>query len=217
MSLDKLKLQDWTEFYEAYPQLSAKAFNEYIRFLSLKIDENDYKLSTLKLSPSYRIDNIWHKHQLIPQHYLKICMNVGGYMIEHSPVTKKRKNIGIRYNNTWNAYKNKFGKPNNKYWPKPIKIETNTPNYKEEKKSKQITIEIQRPLITIRTLGTIKISIGHSTNYLAKKVSHMYGEPYEKINLVYNARLIEINKHKKIADYFDKDSTIIALPKLIGC
>jgi hypothetical protein len=90
------------------------AIKEFKRFLSLKVQYNDF--NHILFSPGPVIDNIWHEFLLHPQEYYDYCMLLSNKIINHNPNIDK--NVITRYNNTKKYYKIEFGEdPPVKFWP----------------------------------------------------------------------------------------------------
>ena len=103
-----------------------QAVENYILFLELKRDFNDYEDSIL-FSPSYLVDEVWHAHLSFTDRYQKDIMAFLGCnkLIEHTPVlgaaAKKR------YETTYNTLKvrhERMGKSfpswkSQEFWPAP--------------------------------------------------------------------------------------------------
>jgi small ubiquitin-related modifier len=81
---------------------------EYARFICLKVLSNDVMELPPILSPSYRVDQVWHTHMLNPVAYVKMCYLLypeEKIVIAHSQTPR----VDIsRYKNTLAIYKNTF-------------------------------------------------------------------------------------------------------------
>ena len=77
---------------------------ELSRFYYLKMISEDYDAE--KLSPSKKIDEIWHLHLLHPKQYQQFCQEfVGPQVIDHSPDKKSDGGHAQRLRNTLRLYR----------------------------------------------------------------------------------------------------------------
>jgi hypothetical protein len=85
---------------------------EVVRFLWL-CSESD-----AVLTPSQRVDEIWHQLILFTRGYQTFCaQNLKGF-IHHQP-SREPVNEQLQYTRTIVKYKSVFGTPDNNYWPLP--------------------------------------------------------------------------------------------------
>jgi len=116
-TLKKISAFDWDSLLN---KPSPNILKEYLRFIFLKIDQNDKTLPP-KLSPSAQVDALWHKHILQPVSYFKFCQSVCGEIIDHNPATEESPDRDERYQLTLNLYSKVFHSPPPAgIWPAPI-------------------------------------------------------------------------------------------------
>ena len=93
----------------------AEALAEYLKFMQIKIGEQD--TTDKKVAPSKKIDEMWHAHILSTKEYFAFCerYNDGEY-IHHDP---SMTDVPTRYTLTWQKYFELFGSnPKNlSIWP----------------------------------------------------------------------------------------------------
>lgn len=93
----------------------AEALSEYLKFMQIKIGEQD--TTDKKVAPSKKIDEMWHAHILSTKEYFAFCdrYNDGEY-IHHDP---SMTDVPARYTLTWQKYFELFGSnPKNlSIWP----------------------------------------------------------------------------------------------------
>ena len=91
----------------------AEALSEYLKFMQIKIGEQD--TTDKKVAPSKKIDEMWHAHILSTKEYFAFCdrYNDGEY-IHHDP---SMTDVPARYTLTWRKYFELFGS-----WPKNLSI-----------------------------------------------------------------------------------------------
>lgn len=86
------------------------ALLEVIRFLSLIANSNDGQLT-----PSHRVDLVWHEFILCTRAYLQFCNKHFDRMIHHTPGGSKEDNQA-QFQKTLQLYEQAFGPPNELYW-----------------------------------------------------------------------------------------------------
>jgi hypothetical protein len=88
---------------------------EYKKFLFLNIKYAGNRIPMSKL-----VDDIWHAHLLHTRNYSKLCSEVAGFFIHHTPTNTDEENIELEplyLNNTRGFMKESFGEVNEKFWP----------------------------------------------------------------------------------------------------
>ena len=65
------------------PSEARRLVNEYLCFLELKVITNDWNAT--KLSPSAKVDEVWHMHVLDSKSYAQDCQTLCKQMIHHNP------------------------------------------------------------------------------------------------------------------------------------
>jgi len=110
-------------YKKAYPKTDSKEvatlISEYRKFMSLKIEQQDFKAE--KLSPSPKIDQVWHLHILDTQSYASSC---GDNFIHHDPSGADDDQFiqqAKRYARTYELL-DKTSRQHVKIWPKPLKV-----------------------------------------------------------------------------------------------
>uniref|UniRef100_A0A7S0TE76 Uncharacterized protein n=1 Tax=Elphidium margaritaceum TaxID=933848 RepID=A0A7S0TE76_9EUKA len=94
---------------------------EYARFLVLKLKKRDF--NHRHLSPSMKVDRIWHSHLLFPKQYFAFCKKyANGAILDHNPNAKNDTNRNERYSNTLLFYFQVFKQqpPQNVWEPIPV-------------------------------------------------------------------------------------------------
>jgi ubiquitin C len=70
--------------------------------MALKVQEKDFAVDGVRLSPSAAIDEVWHAHLLVPREYTDFCNEAAGELIEHDPATAvDREARKVRLQHTW--------------------------------------------------------------------------------------------------------------------
>eukprot|EP01083_Nonionella_stella_P044527 119856_1 len=96
-------------------QQAKELTEEYAKFLVLKIHTNDYEHKLL--SPSAKIDQMWHLHLLHPTQYYSFCRRyANGHIINHYPDAKNDGQQPLRLQNTIRIYRETFGAPPSHIW-----------------------------------------------------------------------------------------------------
>lgn len=85
---------------------------ETLRFLTLCAGQNG------ALTPSKRVDDIWHEFILFTKTYQTFCEDKYGRFIHHQPSQKDHEN-DIQYRHTLACYVEVFGQADDQYWPRP--------------------------------------------------------------------------------------------------
>ncbi len=86
------------------------AVEEVVRFLSLIADHNDGQLT-----PSHRVDLVWHEFILCTRAYIQFCNQHFNRMIHHTPGGSQEDNQK-QFEKTLRLYEQAFGPPNELYW-----------------------------------------------------------------------------------------------------
>ena len=63
------------------------AIEEYKKLLILKVGINDCNATLL--SPSFKVDQVWHMHMMHPKKYYADCLSLCGQIIDHNPLGSK--------------------------------------------------------------------------------------------------------------------------------
>lgn len=87
------------------------ALREVIRFLYL-VANNDSGM----LTPSHRVDLVWHEFILCTRAYERFCSEQFGRFIHHTPGGESEQNRQ-QYRKTLKSYRAVFGEPDPSYWP----------------------------------------------------------------------------------------------------
>lgn len=96
----------------ADPGSCQRALIEVLRFLCL------CDASAKALTPSIRVDAVWHEFILFTRLYERYCNEVFGRFIHHQPDDDSDQ-TGKQYLATLAAYRSRFGEPNPEFWPEP--------------------------------------------------------------------------------------------------
>ena len=88
------------------------AFEELLKYLFVNAK------SEKKLTPSIRIDDIWHEFILFTKLYANFCEKEYGFFIHHRPGGSEEENIN-QYKETLNELEKQFGSLNEHFWPIP--------------------------------------------------------------------------------------------------
>ena len=86
------------------------ALREVLRFLSLAAH---YERG--QLTPSHRVDLVWHEFILCTRAYQEFCEARYGRMIHHDPGGPREKHCR-QFEETLRRYKQRFGLPDRRFW-----------------------------------------------------------------------------------------------------
>lgn len=87
------------------------AFEEVLRFLFLVASHDSGQLT-----PSHRVDLVWHEFILCTRVYDEFCETHFGRMIHHHPGGERERHRR-QYEETLRLYKHFFGQPHQRFWP----------------------------------------------------------------------------------------------------
>ncbi len=74
--------------------------------------------SDCSLTPSRRIDAVWHEFILFTRMYASFCHEHLGSFVHHQPDNDGAMNAA-RYQDTINQYRQSLGEPDSAFWPAP--------------------------------------------------------------------------------------------------
>ncbi|MEO0794093.1 MAG: hypothetical protein AAFX93_02970 [Verrucomicrobiota bacterium] len=86
---------------------------EVIRFMQLVSN------SPTTLTPSLRVDLVWHEFILFTREYARFCEEQFGHFIHHTPGGSRADNHQ-QYRNTLRQYNQIFGPPKMSFWANPF-------------------------------------------------------------------------------------------------
>jgi len=117
--MDKGDIKRLTDLYEKQHMLVPHLVEEYLKFLALKKEHQDFFAE--KFSPSLLVDKMWHTHILDTQSYMLAC---GSDYIHHDPFGADDDNVfeqAKRYEATYNLL-DETSKARKEIWPMPMKL-----------------------------------------------------------------------------------------------
>lgn len=88
---------------------------EVLRFMHLCAN------SDKTVTPSARVDALWHEFILFTRSYRAYCESTFGKFVHHQPSAVPDKELK-QYIRTIALYERHFGEPNRTWWPKPLSI-----------------------------------------------------------------------------------------------
>ena len=191
----------------------SKIFTEYVRFLSLKILEQDYEGRIL--SPSPLVDTCWHTHILHTRSYLEFC-HFAGQVYHHRPEGEFEDARWTRYKTTIARYKHHFSTTE---LDKSIWYDINEPSTKREPSDTLLQL-------TFVMLDGKKVVKNYNPNTTIQKIKEDFAEKTLEVDhfrLIHRGRMlfpqdIDAKTYYTLAD-FDVMSgeTIYFGLRLRGC
>lgn len=203
------------------PQDAWKYVNEYLSFLSLKAICNDWDAT--KLSPSAKVDAVWHLHILDTKQYAADCKKLCKQMIHHNPDGTEEAEQPKRYANTLQSYQDIFKRvPPREIWPEvpadapaaaapaPAAADVVGKKRKLEQPMSVFILELTGRRSTISLLPDSTVS------KLKDEISKTLKYPVKDQRLHFAGLVLE--DEKKLSDYnIKKESTIQLCLRLKGC
>lgn len=195
------------QYLKSNCELSEDVIFEYGRFLLMKVMLNDTEdIESIRLSPSGPVDQVWHAHMLIPQHYVSTCDSLCGHVIVHHPKTENDSNKCERDATTRESYLSIFGEePPTQIWP-PLEVTS----------SSTLTLYFKTMTGKLTTMTKIK------STYPMSKVFKQYANPeqlpFDDVNFLFNGQRIGYEKGETFEDHGIKNQfTIHVILTLRGC
>lgn len=194
--------------------------NEYLSFLTLKAICNDWDAT--KLSPSAKVDEVWHLHVLDTKRYGAECQALCKQMIHHNPDGEQDPAQPMRYKNTLLAYRQIFNRvPPKDIWPDPVaSASTTQAATASERVGTKRTRESQVVQLSILELNgkshTIDVDADSSVWDLKELVQTKTAFPPAQQRLLFNG--VQLADDRNLKNYAIKDKSQITLTlRLTGC
>ena len=167
------KIKGFLEYLRSNSQFSKWQILEYGRFLMLKIVVGDTRTS--RISPSGKIDKVWHFHILRTQNYREMCETVCGHYIDRDPDTGHDNQRDVTTHRTYALYFGEF--PRVEFWGSLLEID-----WKNFKIIVHVVVH-DRADGNIYSLNVGKDTVGRTVlNYLVDRL----GKRYETMRLLLN-------------------------------
>lgn len=100
-------------------EFSKAAVKEYMRYLELRANEQDFH--DCKLPPSRLVGMVWSLHRQWTNDYQQTCSKLGGFIHHFPPAMRLSASREQAYSNTFHAYKTHFSEePPLAHWGAPI-------------------------------------------------------------------------------------------------
>lgn len=213
------KLGDFSTKYN-YGWTRSDMYALYI-FLQLKIQLNDWDAKVL--SPSARVDELWHTFVLHTQDYLTFCntVSVQKKFLHHRPEGKNELDQANRYLTSWLLIRHQYENHEAEfaeYWPKPTK-ENDEPVRKAAKPTSDVFSNV-----FVKTLDGIAYYIGilpQTTLYdLYLYTGKVLGKQTGTFRLIYAGNTVPENDLTFISAWnpnLNNESVFHVVDRLRGC
>eukprot|EP00899_Mesostigma_viride_P016470 jgi/Mesvir1/24824/Mv22064-RA.1 len=130
---------------------------ELIRFLLLKAQAEDPS----NLSPTWLVDEVWHRLLLFPRLYSEVCQAICGDIIDHDPnaAAGPPAKRSARIHNTMDAYAKAFPGPPSKLWASGLPSPDITVQFQHDG-SEYATLSLPRTMSETEILATLSDMTG---------------------------------------------------------
>ena len=218
-ALERCVAFDWT-YVKAY--LASKGHKnvealveEFKKFMALKVSYCDTAFEGNILSPSYKVDQVWHALLLFPDLYAKFCeqiLNLPMQLIHHNPLGGDGKDREERFATTSKLYELHFGPPC-EIWNETPVIHLPYSSFPPKKAVGEIEIYFERLDGTImRVFAKPSDTIAH----VKRKIELRTAIPICSQRLIQKG--ISFEDEKTLADYnVEEKSFVHLIQKLSGC
>jgi hypothetical protein len=196
---------DWKPLIQTLVEDQRGDVEEYHRFLVMKTLKQDADIDQLQLSPSPRVDAVWHAHLLLPQNYFHVCGVFLGFgkVFEHSVLTADQKDQRERYGKTLALYEQLWSKPNEQVWP----------SLEQPRSTGSLDLFVRS---TTGKTYTVNLPRDSSVADLFRRFHEKSGIPIDQIRLLFAGR--ELKPERTLEAYnLQRESTVHLVLPMRGC
>lgn len=190
-------------------------------FLQLKVALHDWDAKVL--SPSARVDSLWHTLVLHTQEYLRFCetFSFQKNFIHHRPEGKEEDDQDKRYMTTWLLVRHHYADEADLalYWPSPF-----LEDHERARKVRKAPGDEETFNVHVKTLNgktfTLPVSLTTVCFDFYAKFAGLAGRPVDAIRLLYAGTALSSSKLATLGDWnpnLGADATFHCIDRLRGC